>query len=41
MARQHEVAIQLLERAVTTITDVAVCTTTSGSRSWRPWLEGR
>lgn len=40
-ARQYETNIQLLERAVTTLTDVAVCTTTPGSRSWRPRLAGR
>ena len=28
VARQHEADIQLLERAVTTVTDVAVCITT-------------
>ena len=27
MARQHEADIQLLERAVTTVTDAAVCIT--------------
>jgi hypothetical protein len=27
VARQHEADIQLLERAVTTVTDEAVCTT--------------
>jgi len=41
MARQHEAAIQLLERAVTTIADVAVCTATPGSRNWRLRLAWR
>jgi translation initiation factor IF-3 len=41
MARQHEVVIQLLERAVTTVTDVALCATTPGSQSWRSQLAGR
>ncbi len=35
VARQHEADIQLLERAVTTVSDLAVCTTTPGvARRW-------
>ena len=35
VARQHEADIQLLERAVTTVTDEAVCTTSLAvARRW-------